>query len=161
MSKIVIFGNSGSGKSTLARQLSHSQGLVHLDLDTLAWKPTSPPERVPIEQSSKEIGRFVSAHKAWVIEGCYSDLLALIVSTATEIIFTNLPVELCIENAKNRPWEPHKYPSKAAQDDNLAMLTEWIARYPERDDTFSFAAHKALYDAYSGKKTLYSNNDWS
>ena len=25
-----------------------------------------------------------------------------------------------------RPWEPHKYPSKEAQDANLALLIGWI-----------------------------------
>ena len=64
----------------------------------------------------------------------------------------NLPIELCIENAKNRPWEPHKYDSKAAQDANLAMLIDWIAQYNQRTDTFSKSAHQKLYDEFSGNK---------
>ena len=71
---------------------------------------------------------------------------------ANEIIYINLPVELCIANAKSRPWEPHKYDSKEEQDDNLNMLIGWISRYSERNDTFSEAAHKRLYEQYSGKK---------
>ncbi len=160
LSKIVIFGNSSSGKSTLAKQFSHAKGLAHLDLDTLAWQPTSPPKRLPVEESYARMNSFVKANSAWVIEGCYSDLLAWAMPEATEIIFTNLPIELCITNAKNRPWEPHKYPSKDAQDANLAMLIEWITQYSERDDTFSLASHQALYDDYTGKKTMYVNNQY-
>lgn len=51
MKKIVIFGNSGSGKSTLATMYSAKYDLPHLDLDTLAWLNTSPPERKPVEDS--------------------------------------------------------------------------------------------------------------
>ncbi len=70
MAKILIFGNSGSGKSTLAKHLCKTQGLAHLDLDTLAWKPTSPPD-----------------------EGCYTDLLKTVEQQSTEIIFMNLPTK--------------------------------------------------------------------
>jgi hypothetical protein len=36
----------------------------------------------------------------------------------------NLPVAACIENARKRPWEPHKYASKAEQDKNLDRLID-------------------------------------
>lgn len=51
-----------------------------------------------------------------------------------------------------RPWEPHKYPSKEAQDANLEMLIGWIAEYETRTDTFSLAAHRALFDRFTGDK---------
>lgn len=38
-----------------------------------------------------------------------TDLLKLVQAQSSEIIFMNLPIELCIANAKARPWEPHKY----------------------------------------------------
>ena len=118
MAKILIFGNSGSGKSTLARRLRETHGLAHFDLDTLAWKPTSPPERKPNEESAQEIQAFTASNETWVIEGCYTDLLKLVEAQSTEIVFMNLPIELCIANAKARPWEPHKYDTKQAQNDN-------------------------------------------
>jgi len=71
----------------------------------------------------------------------------------------NLPVEACISNARFRPWEPHKYSSKQEQDKNLAMLIDWIAKYEERDDTFSFASHQALFNNYSGKKRMLTSNE--
>jgi adenylate kinase family enzyme len=156
--RVVIFGNSGSGKSTLAKSLRDADGLAHLDLDTVAWAPGATPERLPLTESRREIDAFVAAHRGWVIEGCYSDLLDVVLPDASEIVFLNLPVEACIANAKRRPWEPHKYRSRAAQDANLSMLLDWIRQYPERDDTFSRASHEALFRAYAGKKTMYTSN---
>ncbi len=161
MSKIVIFGNSGSGKSTLAKGLAATNKLAHLDLDTIAWQATQPPERLALFESSKTINHFFKDHSGWVIEGCYADLLALVISTADEVIFLNLPVPLCIANAKNRPWEPHKYESKAAQDANLAMLIEWISQYTSRSDTFSKIAHEKLFNEFKGKKVMYVSNERS
>lgn len=158
MKRIVIFGNSGSGKSTLAQHLSEQYNLAHLDLDTLAWQDTQPPNRQPIESSLIKINGFISQHAAWVIEGCYSDLIELILPKSNEMYFMNLPIEACIENAKARPWEPHKYASKAEQDKNLDMLLDWIAQYPVRNDTFSQQAHQAIFNEYRGSKHMLTHN---
>lgn len=156
--KVLIFGNSGSGKSTLARRVCSAEGLSHLDLDTLAWNSTAPPERKCLNESRSDIFNFMHSSKGWVIEGCYSDLLEIILPFATEIIFMNLPIESCIENARNRPWESHKYASKEAQDKNLKMLIDWISQYSERTDTFSELAHNKLYSQYAGKKSMVTCN---
>ena len=159
--RVLIFGNSGSGKSTLAKRLASSDGLAHLDLDSLAWQPyepPKPPQRMPLNESEHSLRTFIQDNQNWVIEGCYTDLLQLLVGNVTELIFMNLPVDLCIENAKQRPWEPHKYPSKQAQDANLSMLIEWIAQYDLRDDTFSRRAHEDFYFAFQSKKTCYLSN---
>ena len=158
MRKIVIFGNSGSGKSTLARELAGLEGLQHLDLDVLAWTDTIPPARKPLAESGAEIQAFIHANDGWVIEGCYTDLLELAVPFATDMVFLNLPVALCQRNARQRPWEPHKYASKAVQDANLEMLLHWISEYDTREDTFSKRAHVALYASFGGKKAMYLSN---
>ena len=159
MRKIVIFGNSGSGKSTLAKKLCSEDGLSHLDLDLLAWMPTVPPVRKRLAESKTEIENFINSNNGgWVIEGCYSDLLEMTLPSSNEIIFMNLPVELCIENARNRPWEPHKYESKEAQDNNLSMLIDWISQYSARTDTFSRISHMSLYKGYSGQKRMVEIN---
>lgn len=159
MKKIVIFGNSGSGKSTLAKSLCNIEKLSHLDLDTLAWQATSPPERKPLQQSEAELLNFIDSHSGWVIEGCYADILTLALPHCSEIIFMNLPIEACIRNAKNRPWEPHKYVSQQAQDANLPMLIHWISQYTERNDTFSYQAHHTLYEQFSGTKRIIKTNE--
>lgn len=154
MKNILIFGNSGAGKSTLAKRLCKSQGMAHLDLDSLAWEAKTPPERKSLIASKKEIVNFIQKHDSWVIEGCYTDLLEVVESYSSEIIFMNLPIDTCISNAKSRPWEPHKYESKQAQDKNMDMLINWISQYTERNDTFSMVAHQKFYDNYSGKKQI-------
>ena len=159
MKRVLIFGNSGSGKTTLAKKLGCTQALAHLDLDSLAWESTNPPERKALPESEAEINRFVEAHSYWVIEGCYADLIKLAVPYASEMIFMDLDVESCIENAISRPWEPHKYPSKAAQDRNLDMLIDWIRQYPHRDDCFSRESHLAIYQAFTGDKRLIEANE--
>jgi len=158
LTKALIFGNSGSGKSTLAKKISTEQNAAHLDLDTIAWQATVPPTRTPISESKTNIDSFIDANSHWVIEGCYADLLALAADRADKVIFLDLPVADCIANAKNRSWEPHKYTSKAAQDANLAMLVDWIAQYPTRNDTFSRQAHLQLYKAFPRQKERYTRN---
>ena len=154
--RVVIFGNSAAGKSSLAKVIATQHQLTHLDLDTLAWYPIteqSPmPQRLPVDVSVSEINSFIEQNNQWVIEGCYSDLLVHTLEKCSEIVFLNLPITLCISNAKNRPWEPHKYQSKADQDANLPMLIDWISQYEHRTDTFSKAAHQQLYDEFLGEK---------
>jgi adenylate kinase family enzyme len=151
MPRYVLVGNSGSGKSTVARRLARG-GVAHLDLDTLAWKPVEPPRRRPVADSAQEVTSFMEANDHWVIEGCYADLLEATLSRCTRLLFLNPGIEACIANARVRPWEPHKYPSKEAQDANLEMLVGWIREYETRRDTFSLAAHRALFDSFRGDK---------
>jgi len=158
LKKITIFGNSAAGKSTLVKKLSESEAIPHFDLDTIAWQAVSPPKRKTLAESQRDIDAFTNANKHWVIEGCYSDLLEMVLPEASEIIFLNLPIERCIANAVNRPWEPHKYVSKEAQDANLDMLIDWITQYSSRNDVFSKASHQALFDGFTGKKTMYVDN---
>jgi SAM-dependent methyltransferase len=152
MRRILVVGNSGSGKTTLAGALARDEGLAHLDLDTLAWLPTNPPTRRGLDDSAREIRRFTAAHGAWVVEGCYADLAGVLAGDATELIFLNPGVEACVRHCRARPWEPHKYRSREAQDASLAMLIDWVGRYPSRGDACSLDAHRALYDAFAGSK---------
>ena len=146
MKRLVVMGNSGSGKSTYAKRA----GLPHLDLDTLAWDPG--PKRRPVAASAREIEAFLRANQEWVIEGCYADLLALALPRCTQLVFLNPGVARCIAHARARPWEPHKYASKAEQDANLPMLEGWIREYETRADEFSLRAHRALFDGFGGEK---------
>jgi len=159
LKRIVIFGNSGSGKTTLAKQLSEHYQLAHFDLDLIAWLPTDPPERKPLDDSRTSIDQFCSANGSWVIEGCYGDLIDYVCRRAKQMIFINLPVEQCVNNARSRPWEPHKYSSKEAQDSKLEMLVDWIKAYEVREDSFSQRAHQVLFDEFDGRKMMKTSND--
>jgi adenylate kinase family enzyme len=148
MTRYVLLGNSGSGKTTLAHQLA----LPHLDLDTLAWYPGTPPRRRPLAETEREIVAFIASHDDWVIEGCYADLAALALPHGAELVLLNPGVDACIKNAHSRPWEPHKYATREAQDANLAMLVDWIRGYETREDELSLRAHRALFDGFTGPK---------
>ena len=152
MARYALVGNSGSGKSTLAQRLARSGDVAHLDLDVLAWEPTPPPRRRALDESRHAIVAFMARHDAWVIEGCYADLFADPLGRCTRLVFLNPGVEACVANARLRPWEPHKYASREAQDANLDMLIGWIREYETRDDTFSLRAHRALFDRFAGAK---------
>ncbi len=158
MTKIIIFGNSGSGKSSLAKKLVKQYQAAHLDLDTLAWLDTQPPQRAPLEQSQGAIKNFCEQNNRWIVEGCYADLLRLLKTQASKMIFINSPVKTCIDNSYSRPWEPHKYASKEQQDANLEMLIQWIKAYDTRDDEFSLKAHQQLFDDFSGIKIELNSN---
>ena len=157
MTRILIFGNSGSGKSTLASRLCRQSGLAHLDLDTLAWLPDTPLRRRPLTDCEKLIGKFTSANENWVIEGCYGDILQLLSNAAEEAVFLDVPVSHCVDNARRRPFEPHKYSSEAAQNNNLSMLIQWIQDYPSRADDCSLSAHRKLLAAFEGRKSVLSS----
>jgi adenylate kinase family enzyme len=153
MAKILVFGNSGSGKTTFAKNLLSDGGTTHLELDTLAWLPVSPPRRRPIEESQATIKAFTETNESWVIEGCYTDLLELLIDEADEILFLNLPEDECIANALIRPFEAHKFSSAEAQERNQALLLQWIQDYKAREDDCSYNAHRELFDKFNGKKT--------
>jgi adenylate kinase family enzyme len=150
--RVVIMGNSGAGKSTMAGRLAAEHGLAHLDLDTLAWLPVMPPRRAPLADSLAKFAAFADAHDRWVIEGCYADLIEPATARCTELVFLDPGIETCIAHCRARPWEPHKYASKEAQDGNLEMLIEWVRAYETRDDEFSLRAHRALFDRFAGRK---------
>lgn len=158
MKKIVIFGNSGSGKSTLAIALAKRHKTAHLDLDTIAWQADQPPVRADFADSQAALLSFIKNNENWIIEGCYSDLLREAANYCTELIFLNPGVEACAANCQARPWEPHKYPTPEAQDENLKMLIEWVREYETRDDEFSLQAHRRLFDSFAGTKIEYRSN---
>lgn len=150
MQRIVIFGNSGSGKTRMATALAREHGLAHLDLDSLAWD--APGVRRPRQDSARDLHQFATTNSAWVIEGCYADLLEQALPHANELVFLNPGVEACIANCRSRPWEPEKYASKTAQDEKLEFLIDWVGQYETRADEYSLAAHRRLFEVFQGPK---------
>ena len=151
--RVLIFGNSGSGKSTLAKQISREHDLPHLDLDTIVWEP----HKIAIQRQPDAIAAslmaFLAENEQWAIEGCYGELVATASEHCTELIFLNPGLDTCLAHNLARPWEPHKYASKQAQDEMLGNLQAWVTEYYQRQDQWSYHAHRIIFDSFAGPKS--------
>jgi len=150
--KVLVFGNSGSGKSTYANALSAREGIPHLDLDTIVWEPGQIAVLRPAGAIRASLEAFIAAHPAWVIEGCYGELVEAASACATELVFLNPGRDGCLANNARRPWEPHKYASAEEQNAMFANLQAWVSGYYERTDQWSYDAHRRIFDAHRGPK---------
>lgn len=150
--KLLVFGNSGSGKSTFARAFARHTGIAHLDLDSIVWEAGKIAVQRPAAAIAAALADFMANNAHWIIEGCYGELVEAAAPQCTELVFLNPGRETCLANNMRRPWEPHKYASREAQDAMLANLQAWVAGYYERDDAWSYKAHRAIFDAHCGPK---------
>lgn len=114
------------------------------------------PGKIAVQRSDDDIAaslrEFLDVHARWVVEGCYGELVEAVAPHCTQLVFLNPGKEACLANNRRRPWEPHKYASKEQQDAMLANLQAWVATYYERDDAWSYAAHRRIFDAFEGSK---------
>lgn len=150
--RYALLGNAGSGKSTLARRLAAAHGVPSLDLDLLYWDPVEVTRERPAAEREAAFDRFLDAHPGWIVEGCYADLIGRALPLRPTLLFLNLPLVTCLEHARRRPHEPHKFATKEDQDRLLEALLEWIAEYPRRRGPMSLTAHRTLFDSYDGPK---------
>lgn len=151
--RVLVFGNSGSGKSTFAKHLNQEHDLPHLDLDSIVWEPGQiavPRQPAAIAAS---LAAFLAENGSWVIEGCYGELVEAASSHCTELVFLNPGLETCLAHNRTRPWEPHKYASREAQNAMLDSLQAWVAGYYERQDQWSYHAHRRIFDSFAGRKS--------
>ncbi|GAB3252934.1 P-loop NTPase family protein [Chitinimonas naiadis] len=150
--RIALLGNAGSGKSTLAGQLADRYRIPVLDLDTLVWEPgqIAVPRDAGLVRG--DVLRYCQGHADWIIEGCYADLVAIVLVHQPELLLLDPGEAACLQHCRARPWEPHKYASRAEQDAKLDFLLAWVRDYYVRDGDMSLAGHLALYRAYSGPK---------
>jgi len=150
--RIAILGNSGSGKSTLAGQIAAAHSITSLDLDTVAWEPRKIAVARAPEAAAADVTAFCSTHDRWVVEGCYAALVGHAIAYSPLLLFVDPGMDACLAHCRNRPWEPHKYASKAEQDAKLEFLLTWVRGYYTRDDDLSLSAHRTLFESYHGLK---------
>jgi adenylate kinase family enzyme len=150
--RVLVFGNSGSGKSTYARALAEREGIAHLDLDAIVWEPKQIAVLRARQAIRDSLQQFLAQHERWVIEGCYGDLIEATASHCTQLVFLNPGLDACLANNARRPWEPQKYASLEEQNSMLETLNEWVADYYRRDDPWSYAGHRRIFDAHPGDK---------
>ncbi|MEO0973436.1 MAG: hypothetical protein AAFX85_10105, partial [Pseudomonadota bacterium] len=137
---------------TLARCLGETLGVVPIDLDGVYWEPDAPGVARPLETACADLCAQVTGGDAWVVEGCYEELAQTLFDFTPTLLWLDPGEAICLEHCRRRPWEPHKYPTPQAQDANLAMLLEWVQHHYTREGALSYAAHRALFDAYDGPK---------
>jgi adenylate kinase family enzyme len=156
--KILVVGNSGSGKSSYARSLAARHGLPHLDLDTLVWELGQIAVPRARDVVSSDLLAFVTREPRWVIEGCYGDLVEETLPYCTQLVFLDPGLAACLANNEQRPWEPHKYATKADQDAMLPALRAWVADYYTREDPCSHRWHRRIFDAFGGDKLVLTSS---
>ncbi len=152
--KTVLLGNAGAGKSTLAKRLIEREPAARPSLDELAFAQGA--QRRRVDESVAEALRFIESNASWIVEGCYADIVEPLLPHADLLIFLNPGVETCVAHCRARPWEAEKFESREAQDANLQNLISWVRDYDTRDDEYGLRRHRALYDAFAGRKIEYS-----
>ena len=150
--KVLVFGNSGSGKSMYAQAFAMREGLAHLDLDSIVWEPGKIAVQRPRESVTASLRSFIDSHAAWVIEGCYGELVRAASAHCTLLVFLNPGKDACLANNLRRPWEPHKYASLELQNAMLGQLQEWVAGYYQGTDAWSYLVHREIFDGFAGAK---------
>lgn len=150
--RVAILGNSGSGKSTLARWLAARSGAFMLDLDTVAWEPGQIAVARSPAAAIADVRGFCEDHDHWVVEGCYATLVGAALEFSPLLLFLNPGEWQCRANCRARPWESHKYASKAEQDERLSFLLSWVNEYYTREGELSLSGHRRCYDSYAGPK---------
>lgn len=138
----------------MARRLLEREPAARLSLDEVAFSEGA--QRRPVDESVAEALRFIESHVSWIVEGCYADILEPLLQNADTLIFLNPGVETCIAHCKARPWEAEKFESREAQDANLENLISWVRAYEFRDDEYGLKRHRALFDAFNGRKVEYT-----
>ncbi|MEM9157385.1 MAG: shikimate kinase, partial [Cyanobacteria bacterium P01_F01_bin.33] len=128
---------------------------VRLSLDEIAFAEGA--TRRPLAESIADANDFIAAHRSWIIEGCYADIVEPLLPYSEKLIFLNPGVETCVSHCKARPWEPEKFESSEAQAKNLKNLIAWVRSYECRTDEYGLKRHRELYDSFSGEK--YEFND--
>lgn len=152
--RIAIIGNSGSGKSTLARWLAEGSGAALLDLDAVAWEPGAIAVARAADAAARDVRAFCSSNASWMLEGCYANLVGAALPFAPRLILLDPGEEQCVANCCSRAREPHKYASKAQQDEPLGFLIAWVRQYYHRDGEMSHSGHITTYLEYGGPKQV-------
>ena len=135
-----------------ARALAAREGLPYLDLDSIVWETGKIAVQRPSESVAASLQSFIDSQAAWVIEGCYGELIRAASAHCTLLVFLNPGIDACLANNLKRPWESHKYASLELQNSMLDQLQKWVAEYYQRTDAYSYRVHREIFDAFTGPK---------
>lgn len=125
MKKIIVIGCPGSGKSTFARALAERTGLPLFHLDMLFWNA----DKTTVEKSvflERLLG--VVEKDSWIIDGNYSNTLALRLEACDTVFFLDFETAVCLGGVKARRGKPRSdMPWIETEED--AEFTAYIASF--------------------------------
>lgn len=155
--KIIIIGCSGAGKSTFSRKLQKATGIELFCLDAIYWnKDSSHITREEMKDKQKEILK----KDSFIIDGNFRNTLEMRISQADLIFLFDLPMEICIEGAKNRKFGRPEMPCELPVNEEFIdfiknfnadvkpVILRLIKKYNKK--TVTFHSHKGA-DEYIEK----------
>ncbi len=133
MRKVLVIGSGGAGKSTFARRLGETLGLPVVHLDSCYWQPgwVEPPK----DDWLKTVEGLL-ARDEWVMDGNYSDTLAVRLAACDTVIFLDLPRTVCLWRVFKRALMYHRKSRPDVAEGCVETLNaeffRWVWDYPKR-----------------------------
>ncbi len=116
-----------------------------IDLDRLHWEDTGyARKRDP--DVARQLVAAAAADDAWIIEGVYGWLADVAVPRATDLVWLDMPWDVCREGLMARKA------STSRQMEDRQELLAWAEAYWDRDTPSSFAGHGRIFDNFAGRK---------
>ncbi|MGY2185266.1 topology modulation protein [compost metagenome] len=142
LTRTLIIGNSGSGKSWLAQRLAEQLQVPWTDLDRIHWLSDEHSISRP-RAEALGMARIAADEPSWVIEGVYGWIVSEVIHRATALVWLSVEDEVCVANIRQR---------ETKDDERLISLLEWAGSYRTRDGSSGFAAHRRLFEGFTGSK---------
>jgi adenylate kinase family enzyme len=97
--RVSVVGSSGSGKTTFAVQLAERLRVPHIELDAIYWGPGW--QHLDVETHRDRVTE-ATAGDAWVCDGNYSDVRAIVLGRADTVVWLDLPLRTCLARMLRR-----------------------------------------------------------
>ncbi|MGB0563682.1 MAG: AAA family ATPase [Spirulinaceae cyanobacterium] len=156
--KRLIIGNSGSGKTWLAEQLAPLDEAALIHFDDLFWQPGGFEQK----REQQEILALIAQSKQasnWIAEGIFGNLARQYLAAADELIWLDLPLDLCLERLRHRSAQNTAHMNRQQTEQGLQDLLTWTAQYYDRTTPSSYSGHQKLFQAFAKTKHHLCNPD--
>jgi adenylate kinase family enzyme len=151
MQRVVIMGPPGSGKSTLARHIGTQLGLPVFHLDQAYWQRGW--IETPSDVFRAEVER-IAALPAWVIDGNYTETIAVRLCVADTLIYLDVPSWLSIMRIARRTLTSYGRVRADAAHGCAERLDPTFLRIAWNWNRTSRARNLAIVDSFSGRKIV-------